>query len=167
MDDSRLPALGNDHPSQRAHAAAAAGRTATSFIPLKLVLQPNGMTVELTRPSMLLGRHSTADLRLPLPDVSRRHCRFIYQDGVWQVLDLRSMNGVYVNGKRVQQASLQDQDIVAIGGFHFKVVIRGEQRGDGPSADTCEDSNGAIQNGAGALRGPHLKIDPPPQRKAS
>src|SRR6266436_2874985 len=50
------------------------------------VMQPNGMAVELMRPNMLLGRHSTADLRLPLPDVSRRHCRFLYQDGVWQVL---------------------------------------------------------------------------------
>src|SRR2546423_3973024 len=60
---------------------APAGRT--DFIPMTLVLQPNGLKVELTRPEMLLGRHSGADLRLPMPDVSRRHCRFVFQDGVW------------------------------------------------------------------------------------
>src|SRR2546426_11214800 len=137
MPNPSLPILRSDLRVMQS--ATPQHERAPGFKSLKLVLQPNGMAVELTRPNMLLGRHSTADLRLPLPDVSRRHCRFLYQDGVWQVLDLRSMNGVYVNGKRVQQASLQDQDMVAIGGFQFKVVFRGEQRGDGPSADTCED----------------------------
>ena len=47
---------------------------------------------------MLIGRHSQADIRLPLPDVSRRHCRFFFGEGVWQVLDLNSLNGVFLNG---------------------------------------------------------------------
>jgi pSer/pThr/pTyr-binding forkhead associated (FHA) protein len=70
---------------------------------------------------MVLGRHSTADVRLPLPDVSRRHCRFVYTEGSWQVFDLDSLNGVYVNGERLGKATLHDGDLLGIGGFLLKV----------------------------------------------
>src|SRR5258707_482200 len=73
--------------------------------PLRLVLQPSGLQIELTGPEMLLGRHSSADIRLPLPDVSRRHCRFVFLDGRWQVFDLNSLNGVFVNDQPVAQAT--------------------------------------------------------------
>ena len=58
------------------------------FIPLRLVLKTSGAAVDLTRPDMVLGRHSQADVRLPLPDVSRRHCRFYFLEGAWHVQDL-------------------------------------------------------------------------------
>ena len=93
------------------------------------------MTVELRRPDMVLGRHSSADVRLPLPDVSRRHCRFAYQSNDWQVVDLQSLNGVYVNGERVEQAVLHDGDSLGIGGFHFKVeIIQAPQASAGSTA---------------------------------
>jgi pSer/pThr/pTyr-binding forkhead associated (FHA) protein len=98
---------------------------AAPFVPLRLVLQPSGMAVELTQPDMVIGRHSTADLRLPLPDVSRRHCRFVYAEGVWQLFDLDSMNGVFVNGERVRRAMVRHKDIVGIGGFQFEVNLQG------------------------------------------
>src|SRR5437660_8597598 len=122
MDDSRQLAPAADVTLQGPHQPVTASRKPDTFLPLKLVLQPNGLSVQLTRPDMLLGRHSTADIRLPLPDVSRRHCRFVFQDGVWQVLDLESLNGLYVNDEKVQQAALHDQDILAMGGFQFKVI---------------------------------------------
>src|SRR5262249_7265713 len=55
------------------------------FVPLRLLLQPGGLRIELTRPDMLVGRHSDADIRLTLADVSRRHCRFTFRDGHWKV----------------------------------------------------------------------------------
>jgi pSer/pThr/pTyr-binding forkhead associated (FHA) protein len=93
------------------------------FVPLRLVLLPSGVTLELDRPDMTLGRHSEADLRLPLPDVSRRHCRFIWAAGVWSVTDLASTNGIFVNGLSVQRSDLVEGDLVAIGGFTFKVDL--------------------------------------------
>ena len=74
---------------------------APDCVPLRLVLQPGGAVIEVSRPEVLVGRHSEVDVRLPLPDVSRRHCRFVYADGIWRVFDLRSLNGVYVNGERI------------------------------------------------------------------
>jgi pSer/pThr/pTyr-binding forkhead associated (FHA) protein len=91
------------------------------FVPLRLVLEPGGASLVLTRVDTLVGRHSLADVRLPMPDVSRRHCRFLWLAGCWQVLDLSSLNGVFVNDEPVQQATLQAGDRVRIGGFTFRV----------------------------------------------
>ena len=110
--------------------------TAGDFEPLRLVLQPSGLVIELTEPDMVIGRHSTADVRLPLPDVSRRHCRFVYADGCWQVFDLNSLNGVYVNGAPVDQAKLHPRDVVRIGGFTFAVDVPRQ-----PCDDTADSSS--------------------------
>jgi hypothetical protein len=91
------------------------------FVPLRLVLTTTGTVIELTYPDLLVGRHSQADVRLPMPDVSRRHCRFLYSSGGWQVHDLQSLNGVYVNDRLVEQATLQPGDRLRIGGFTFVV----------------------------------------------
>ena len=101
------------------------------FAPLRLKLQPGGLSVELTRPSNLIGRHSDADVRLALPDVSRRHCRFVFADGGWQVIDLNSLNGVQVNGEQVLQAPLENGDLLRIGGFTFAVDLTAPAAGLG------------------------------------
>jgi pSer/pThr/pTyr-binding forkhead associated (FHA) protein len=111
------------------------------FLPLRLILQPSGASVELTQPDMLIGRHSQADVRLPLPDVSRRHCRFFFGQGVWQVLDLNSLNGVFVNGAAIRQSVVQHGDLIRIGGFTFAVDLTGAQL----DATEAEASEGLIR----------------------
>jgi pSer/pThr/pTyr-binding forkhead associated (FHA) protein len=106
------------------------------FLPLRLILQPGGAIIELTQPDMLIGRHSLADIRLPLPDVSRRHCRFLFGQGVWQVIDLNSLNGVYLNGGPIRQATLQQGDLLRIGGFTFAVDLPAQREASvAPEAD--------------------------------
>ena len=123
----------------------------TDFVPLRLILQPGGATIELTQPDMLLGRHSRADVRLPLPDVSRRHCRFLFTQGTWQVIDLNSLNGVYVNGQRMHEATVYDGDKIRLGGFTFAVRIQGTAAVDASLKKSVEGS----------------PDQPAPQRKAS
>ncbi len=93
------------------------------LLPLRLSVPADGLSVELTRPDMVLGRHSTSDVRVGLPDVSRRHCRFVYADGRWQVIDLNSLNGVYVNEQRVRQATLDHGDRLRVGAVTFEVEV--------------------------------------------
>jgi pSer/pThr/pTyr-binding forkhead associated (FHA) protein len=127
------------------------------FIPLRLVLQPSGATVELTQPDMLIGRHSQADVRLPLPDVSRRHCRFFFSQGVWQVIDLNSLNGVFLNGEAVRQATLRSGDLLRIGGFTFAVDVN-EARIEAAESEAS----------AGLIRGLFKRLpDDAPRRLAS
>ena len=62
-----------------------------------------------------IGRSLSADVRFDDATVSRRHALVVSQaDGV-RVLDDRSLNGIYVNGRRVDWAPLNDGDEIAIG----------------------------------------------------
>jgi pSer/pThr/pTyr-binding forkhead associated (FHA) protein len=62
-----------------------------------------------------IGRSLSADIRFDDATVSRRHALVVSQpDGV-RVLDDRSLNGVHVNGRRVDWAPLSDGDEIAIG----------------------------------------------------
>jgi predicted component of type VI protein secretion system len=101
------------------------------FAPLRLILQPGGLCIELTKPDMLVGRHSTADVRLSLPDISRRHCRFIFAEGHWRVLDLNSLNGIFVNGERLQEATIFQGDRLRIGSLTFEADL-GHHEAPGP-----------------------------------
>jgi FHA domain/Zinc-ribbon containing domain len=72
-------------------------------------------TVALTREWTRIGRSLAADLRFDDPTVSRRHALVVRQaDGV-RVLDDRSLNGVFVNGARVEGRTLADGDEIVIG----------------------------------------------------
>ncbi len=99
--------------------------TNDALVPLRLHLRPGRGVIEVTRSGLVFGRHSSADVRLPLPNVSRRHCRFVCHEGRWQVIDLDSLNGVYVNDALVRQAELRHRDTVRLGGFVFEVDLQG------------------------------------------
>ncbi len=96
------------------------------FVPLRLILEAGGLCVELNKPDMQFGRHSDMDVRLALPDISRRHCRFVFQNGYWKIVDLESLNGVYVNEERMHEATLYDGDQVRIGTLVFTVSFGNE-----------------------------------------
>ena len=68
-----------------------------------------------------VGRSLAADVRFDDPTVSRRHALIVRQaDGV-RVLDDRSLNGVFVNGERVEWRVLTDGDEIVVGRYrlHF------------------------------------------------
>lgn len=121
--DERSPSTENGWQLHGPHGDAEGIELPENFAPLRLVLQPSGLCVQLNTPSMLFGRHSDMDVRVALPDVSRRHCRFFFEDGKWQVRDLNSLNGIYVNGARVSSVPLQDGDEVRLGGLTFRVHV--------------------------------------------
>jgi predicted component of type VI protein secretion system len=118
MDDSNALSPGCSSIADGGPSATASA----PFFAMRLVL-PGGRAVELNRPDMVIGRHSAADIRLHLPDVSRRHCRFLFSDGHWQVFDLHSLNGLFVNEEQVKQATLRDQDVIRIGSYTFSVDL--------------------------------------------
>ena len=97
-------------------------------------------TVALTREWTRIGRSLAADVRFDDPTVSRRHALIVRQaDGV-RLLDDRSLNGVFVNGARVDGKALQDGDEIVVGRYRlqFVKVLAGSPQapasGAGPSA---------------------------------
>ena len=62
-----------------------------------------------------LGRGFSADLRLEDQSVSRRHAVIVDDGHGTRILDDRSANGTFVNGRRVDEAELRDRDVVRLG----------------------------------------------------
>jgi predicted nucleic acid-binding Zn-ribbon protein len=85
-------------------------------------------TVALTREWTRIGRSLAADVRFDDPTVSRRHALVVRQaDGV-RVLDDRSLNGVFVNGERVEWRPLNDGDEILVGRYRLTFVsVPGER----------------------------------------
>jgi pSer/pThr/pTyr-binding forkhead associated (FHA) protein len=73
------------------------------------------VVVPVAREWTRIGRSLAADVRFDDATVSRRHALIVAQaDGV-RVLDDRSLNGVYVNGRRVEWSPLGDGDEIVVG----------------------------------------------------
>ena len=73
------------------------------------------IVVPVAREWTRIGRSLAADVRFDDSTVSRRHALIVAQaDGV-RVLDDRSLNGVYVNGRRVEWSPLADGDEIVVG----------------------------------------------------
>lgn len=87
-------------------------------------------TVALTREWTRIGRSLAADVRFDDPTVSRRHALVVRQaDGV-RVLDDRSLNGVFVNGSRIEWKVLQDGDEILVGRYRLRFLSVPAQPGD-------------------------------------
>jgi predicted nucleic acid-binding Zn-ribbon protein len=78
--------------------------------------------VALTREWTRVGRSLAADVRFDDPTVSRRHALLVRQpDGV-RVLDDRSLNGVFVNGERIEWRMLEDGDEIVVGRYRLRFL---------------------------------------------
>jgi FHA domain-containing protein/zinc ribbon family protein len=96
-----------------------------------LCYQDNGelRTVALTREWTRIGRSLAADVRFDDPTVSRRHALIVrHPDGV-RLLDDRSLNGVFVNGARVEGKALEDGDEIIVGRYRLNFVEVAPQDG--------------------------------------
>lgn len=69
----------------------------------------------LVRPVTHLGRGFGATLQLEDLGVSRRHAIVVQRRGGARILDDRSANGTWVNGRRVLDAELRDGDVIVLG----------------------------------------------------
>jgi pSer/pThr/pTyr-binding forkhead associated (FHA) protein len=76
-------------------------------------------TVALTREWTRIGRSLVADVRFDDPTVSRRHALIVRQPDGMRVLDDRSLNGVFVNGARVEGKVLKDGDEIVVGRYRL------------------------------------------------
>jgi pSer/pThr/pTyr-binding forkhead associated (FHA) protein len=69
---------------------------------------------------MHIGRGLSADLHLDEKSVSRRHAMLVHRPTGPRLLDDRSSNGTFVNGRRIVQADLHNGDVLVLG----RVVLR-------------------------------------------
>lgn len=67
------------------------------------VTEPDGAHYSrvFDRDTIIIGRYETCDLVLPDGNVSGRHAKLSLKDGKFILSDMKSTNGVYVNGRQV------------------------------------------------------------------
>jgi pSer/pThr/pTyr-binding forkhead associated (FHA) protein len=73
------------------------------------------LVIPLSREWTRVGRSLAADIRFDDATVSRRHALLASEEGGVRVLDDRSLNGIQVNGRRVEWSPLTDGDELTIG----------------------------------------------------
>jgi pSer/pThr/pTyr-binding forkhead associated (FHA) protein len=79
----------------------------------------------IARDVTVIGRREDCDFRIPLGDISRKHCRLIRDENVLRIEDLGSSNGTYCNGKRIHECEIQPGDTIQIGPVIFVAQIDG------------------------------------------
>ncbi|MEU1401622.1 DUF3662 and FHA domain-containing protein [Streptomyces sp. NPDC005728] len=94
-------------PQRPAAAPASGGRT-------RYWIEINGARHQISRPTLVLGRSTDADVRIDDPGVSRRHCE-IRTGTPSTIQDLGSTNGIVVDGQHTTRATLRDGSRIVVG----------------------------------------------------
>ncbi len=95
-----------------------------------------------------IGRSSKNDLCIDDPSVSRRHAEIRRgQDGHALIVDLESLNGIYINNQKTTNQALREGDRVEIGDIVFSYTLEKEADDNAgvdlsPPADTQDEARG-------------------------
>ncbi len=80
----------------------------------------NDQTVyEITQPIINIGRSKENELVMEDPTVSREHAQLRVTAQLATLFDKHSQSGTFVNGKRIQQATLASGDVIKMGQTEF------------------------------------------------
>lgn len=71
-----------------------------------------------------VGRKAGVDLLIENPTVGRKHATVAVEGRHLKVVDLKSSNGTFVNGRKVRDATAADGDVLGFGSAEVKVVFR-------------------------------------------
>src|SRR5918998_1271703 len=115
-------------------------RVATGMQAVLVMFRSDGerRSFSVTRDITVVGRREDCDLRIPLGEVSRKHCRMVRDGDTLRLEDLGSSNGTFLNGTRVErEAVLNAGDSIQVGPVVFVLQV------EGVPADGANGSHGA------------------------
>jgi phosphoserine phosphatase RsbU/P len=138
------------------------GKTTGPMPHLVFVAGPNaGRRYKLGDGDYVIGRRSDCQIFVPDMRVSRQHARLRRENGSWQLDDLGSNNGTFVNGARIQHALIKHQDEIQIANNRIRVEMPSDTASDRMALESnvtiVEVHNSAVwtaQPDAGLLRPP-------------
>ena len=74
---------------------------------------------------VVIGRGADCGIQVDRDSVSRKHAKVMRAGERWQVVDLNSTNGSYVNDSQITECALRDGDLLKIGNAIFKFLVGG------------------------------------------
>ena len=92
---------------------------------------------DLSKDTIIIGRDKECDIPLDDKKTSRKHARLEWNNPHYWIQDLKSTNGIFVNGFPVNRSRLKDGDKVVIGGTVFIL-------NDKMAPLKCKDPSGAV-----------------------
>ena len=95
--------------------------------PALVVRSGGGMAGQSFQPAdgrTLIGRSPECDVFLDDVTVSRRHAELVGEGETFTIRDLGSLNGTYVNRKRIESVVLENDDEVQIGKYRLTFLLR-------------------------------------------
>ncbi|MEM8962995.1 MAG: sigma 54-interacting transcriptional regulator [Acidobacteriota bacterium] len=98
-----------------------------------------GQTFAITTDSFVIGRQADCQIHLKNNDVSRRHCEIVVEHGAFLLRDLRSRHGTRVNGRPVNEVTLDHSDLVSVGTHSWLFLLHAPAR-RATDADDITDS---------------------------
>ncbi len=72
----------------------------------------------------VIGTAADCDIVLTDKKISRKHATIRYEGGEFQIADLDSSNGCFVNDEKIQKHDLIDNDIIKLGDIEFEFKCR-------------------------------------------
>ena len=123
---------------------------------IKLTLTEKGgepRALSFDKDEVSIGRVSGNDIVLPKGNVSKRHSKLVVRGSDLEVVDLKSTNGTYVNGRKIAEpTSVSASDKIYVG--DFLIIL------DGDGAVNVDMDSGGGSAGVSASR--RLPMPPPP-----
>ncbi|MGW6390585.1 FhaA domain-containing protein [Streptomyces sp. NPDC055103] len=108
------PAAPAGRPASGPVAVPGTGAGAGAGSQVRRWIEINGTRHQISRPTLVLGRSTDADVRIDDPGVSRRHCE-IRTGTPSTIQDLGSTNGIVVDGQHTTRATLRDGSRIVVG----------------------------------------------------
>jgi adenylate cyclase len=88
----------------------------------ELLPQGGGDPIPLLKKQLLVGRRESCDIVLRFANVSAHHCTLYQNGGYWYIRDMKSRNGVKVNGIKVQEKRVDPGDILSVAKHKYEVM---------------------------------------------
>lgn len=90
-----------------------------------MILSLDGMEIRqyaFEKEEILIGRDPSCDIAIDNLGVSRNHARISHPSGL--LVDLESANHVFVNDQRISSIILKDGDLISIGRYKIKFLLK-------------------------------------------